>query len=65
MAMAASKRLRGNRGILYAIFSLQQKAKKPAMRWTDIAHSLGYHDQMHVVHDFNRLSGGSPTAICG
>jgi hypothetical protein len=20
---------------------------------------------MHMVHDFNRLSGGSPTTICG
>jgi AraC-like DNA-binding protein len=35
------------------------------MQWTDVAHNLGYHDQMHMVHDFNRLSGDSPTAICG
>jgi AraC-like DNA-binding protein len=35
------------------------------MRWTEIAHALGYHDQMHMVHDFNRLSGDSPTTICG
>jgi hypothetical protein len=31
----------------------------------DIAHALDYHDQMHMVRDFNRLSGDSPTTICG
>jgi AraC-like DNA-binding protein len=41
------------------------RAAAPARQWTDIAHALGYHDQMHMVHDFNRLSGDSPTAICG
>src|SRR5882672_2303749 len=41
------------------------KAAAPAMRWTDIAHALGYHDQMHMVRDFNRLSGDRPTTICG
>jgi AraC-like DNA-binding protein len=45
--------------------ALQRKAKEPAMHWTDIAHSLGYHDQMHMVHDFDRLSGDNPTAIFG
>ena len=43
--------------------ALRRKASAPATRWTDIAHSLGYHDQMHMVHDFNQLSGDSPTAI--
>jgi AraC-like DNA-binding protein len=45
--------------------ALRRKAAAPAMQWTDVAHALGYHDQMHMVHDFNRLSGDSPTAICG
>jgi AraC-like DNA-binding protein len=45
--------------------SLRRKAAAPAMRWTEVAHALGYHDQMHMVHDFNRLSGDSPKAICG
>lgn len=45
--------------------ALRRKAAAPALQWTDIAHALGYHDQMHMVHDFNRLSGDSPTAICG
>ena len=45
--------------------ALRRKAAAPATQWTDIAHILGYHDQMHMVHDFNTLSGNSPTAICG
>jgi AraC-like DNA-binding protein len=45
--------------------ALRRKAAAPAMLWTDIAHALGYHDQMHMVRDFNRLSGDSPTTICG
>jgi AraC-like DNA-binding protein len=45
--------------------ALRRKAAAPEMRWTDIAHALEYHDQMHMVHDFNRLSGASPTVIGG
>jgi AraC-like DNA-binding protein len=45
--------------------ALRRKATAPATQWADIAHALGYHDQMHMVHDFNRLCGDSPTAICG
>jgi AraC-like DNA-binding protein len=44
--------------------ALLRKAAAPEMQWTNIAHELGYHDQMHMVHDFNRLSGDSPSAIC-
>ena len=43
--------------------ALQRRAITPSMSWTDIAHDLGYHDQMHMVHDFTRLSGDSPDAI--
>ncbi|MGA9027433.1 MAG: helix-turn-helix domain-containing protein [Steroidobacteraceae bacterium] len=43
--------------------ALQRRAITPSMSWTDIAHDLGYHDQMHMVHDFTRLSGDSPEAI--
>lgn len=45
--------------------ALRRKAAAPEMAWTDIAHALHYYDQMHMVHDFNRLSGDSPTAIGG
>lgn len=44
---------------------LRRKAAAPEMAWTDIAHALHYYDQMHMVHDFNQLSGDSPTAIGG
>ena len=40
-------------------------AAAPLTHWTDIAHALGYHDQMHMVRDFKHLSGDSPTAIYG
>lgn len=67
------RRFRGEIGVapkLYARIvrfeaALHRKASAPLTRWTEIAYALGYHDQMHMVHDFNRLSGGSPTAICG
>jgi AraC-like DNA-binding protein len=45
--------------------ALRRKAAAPAIRWTEIAHDLGYHDQMHMVRDFNTLSGASPTTIYG
>lgn len=44
--------------------ALRRRAASPTTSWTDIAHDLGYHDQMHMVHDFTRLSGDSPDAIC-
>jgi AraC-like DNA-binding protein len=29
--------------------------------WADIAHDLGYYDQMHMVHDFRQFSDDNPT----
>jgi AraC-like DNA-binding protein len=43
--------------------ALENKKRSPALRWTDIAHDLGYHDQMHMVHDFRQLSGATPSDI--
>ena len=43
--------------------ALRLKTTRPRMPWTEIAHTLGYFDQMHMVHDFNRLSGGSPSLV--
>jgi AraC-like DNA-binding protein len=43
--------------------ALHRRAVCPMARWTEIAHALGYHDQMHMVHDFTRLSGDSPEAV--
>ncbi len=45
--------------------ALALKAVTPGMPWTGIAHTLGYHDQMHMVHDFKQLSGDNPTTISG
>jgi AraC-like DNA-binding protein len=35
----------------------------PRRTWLDIAHSFGYHDQMHMVHDFESLGRNSPTHL--
>ena len=47
------------------ILHTKQGWDPPVALWTDLAHGLGYHDQMHVVRDFKHLSGNSPTAISG
>ena len=31
--------------------------------WIDIAHRVGYYDQMHLVRDFHDLGGGAPTQV--
>jgi len=41
--------------------ALDRKLRAPDTSWTDIAHDLCYHDQMHMVHDFKDLAGDSPT----
>ena len=41
--------------------ALRAKMAVPKRAWTDIAHEIGYYDQMHMVHDFRRFSGESPT----
>ncbi len=40
--------------------AVECKKRSPDLRWVHIAHELGYHDQAHMVHDFQRLSGSSP-----
>jgi AraC-like DNA-binding protein len=41
--------------------ALRTRKAEPAATWGDIAANLGYHDQMHLVHDFRDLAGASPT----
>jgi len=41
--------------------ALDTKARSSTKSWTDVAHELGYHDQMHMVHDFREFTGESPT----
>ena len=43
--------------------ALKRKKQAPGLRWTDVAHELGYHDQMHMVHDFSLLAGGTPSTV--
>jgi AraC-like DNA-binding protein len=43
--------------------ALKTKVGSPQISWTTIAHQLGYHDHMHLVHDFKQLSGEAPTSI--
>ncbi len=43
--------------------ALDAKVKSPGRSWTDIAHSFGYHDQMHMVRSFQDLSGYSPGGL--
>ena len=31
--------------------------------WLDIAHKVGYYDQMHLIRDFHDLGGGAPTKV--
>lgn len=41
--------------------ALDNKARSSTKSWTDIAHEFGYHDQMHMVHDFQEFTGATPT----
>lgn len=40
---------------------LAAKLTVPARLWTEIAQEFGYYDQMHMVRNFKRFSGESPT----
>jgi AraC-like DNA-binding protein len=41
--------------------ALDNKARSSTKTWTDIAHEFGYHDQMHMIHDFEEFTGETPT----
>jgi AraC-like DNA-binding protein len=43
--------------------ALHSKARSAQKSWTDVAHEFGYHDQMHMVHDFEEFTGGTPTSV--
>ena len=40
---------------------LETKACSATKSWTDVAHEFGYYDQMHMVHDFGKFAGKTPT----
>jgi AraC-like DNA-binding protein len=43
--------------------ALDSKLRAPHRSWVEIAQAGGYHDQMHMIHEFVRLSGASPAKI--
>jgi AraC-like DNA-binding protein len=43
--------------------ALDAKLLAPNRSWMSIAHALGYHDQMHMVHDFHQLAGAAPAEL--
>jgi AraC-like DNA-binding protein len=43
--------------------ALDSKAKSTAKSWTEVAHEHGYHDQMHLVHDFEEFSSETPSGV--
>ena len=43
--------------------ALDAKLASPGRTWLDIAHTFGYYDQMHMVHDFEGLGRNTPTQL--
>jgi AraC-like DNA-binding protein len=43
--------------------ALDEKLVHPFRSWADIAHHLGYFDQMHMVRDFELLGGATPRHV--
>jgi AraC-like DNA-binding protein len=45
--------------------ALEYKTRSPRSSWARTAQEFQYHDQMHLVRDFRKLSGESPTGLMG
>jgi AraC-like DNA-binding protein len=43
--------------------ALDHKARSHSKPWSEVAREFGYHDQMHLVHDFREFSGDTPTTL--
>ena len=43
--------------------ALDARLVSPYRTWLDIAHSVGYYDQMHMIHDFEKLGRAAPTEL--
>jgi AraC-like DNA-binding protein len=43
--------------------ALDIKLQTPERCWLSIAHDFGYHDQMHMIRDFQSLSGAAPERL--
>jgi AraC-like DNA-binding protein len=40
---------------------LGMKARSVTKSWADVAHEFGYHDQIHMIHDFGEFADETPT----
>ncbi len=36
---------------------------RSSINWTEVAHGLVYHDQMHMIHDFRDFAGNAPGRV--
>ncbi|MEG9436592.1 AraC family transcriptional regulator [Edaphobacter sp. HDX4] len=43
--------------------TLDARIYRQDTRWADLANEFGYHDQMHMIKDFEKLSGLSPERL--
>lgn len=43
--------------------AVRLRREQPESTWGEIAAELGYHDQMHLVHDFRELAGAAPNLV--
>ena len=43
--------------------ALKSKTASPHVSWTTVAQECGFHDQMHLIHDFRQFSGEIPTNV--
>ena len=43
--------------------ALDMKIAAPGRTWLEIAHRLSYHDQMHMIRDFQLLGRGTPSQL--
>ncbi|HEY6454691.1 MAG TPA: helix-turn-helix domain-containing protein [Steroidobacteraceae bacterium] len=41
--------------------ALDSKVKSATKSWTDVAYEFGYYDQMHLIHDLEEFTAGTPT----
>jgi AraC-like DNA-binding protein len=52
--------------LLSRIFRFQSAIRylrdQPPVRWTDLAQECNYYDQAHMIHEFHRFSGSSPSS---
>lgn len=43
--------------------ALDTRIKRQGTRWASLANEFGYHDQMHMIKDFQKLSGLTPEGL--